>query len=129
MKVKQTFFQFFMYLVVGGLATIVEWGFFLFLNSFCGLYYQLATTLAFVASTAANWFFGRLILFHPMKQNTIKELLKIYVVSIIGLLMNLIIMYVAIELIGLKALYSKIIATGIVFIWNFLIRKIVIYKI
>lgn len=57
------------------------------------------------------------------------EIAKIYAVSVIGLLMNMAIMFVAVEKIGLPEMLSKIIATGIVFGWNFLVRKLVIYKI
>ena len=129
MKLKETSIQFFIYFIVGGLATIVEWSAFYVLNSIFNIHYAFATTLAFILSTAANWLFGRLILFRDSKQNTAKELVKIYMVSIIGLLMNIAIMFVAIEKLGIQDMISKIIATGIVFIWNFLIRKLVIYKI
>lgn len=129
MKLKQTSIQFFLYLIVGGLATIVEWAVFYVLNSFLLIHYALSTAIAFILSTFANCFFGRLILFHESKQNIAKELVKIYAVSIIGLLMNIAIMFVAVEKIGIQEILSKIIATGIVFIWNFLIRKLLIYKI
>lgn len=129
MKLKQISIQFFIYFIVGGLATIVEWVAFYVLNSLFAVHYAFATTLAFILSTAANWLFGRLILFRDSKQNTAKELVKIYMVSIIGLLMNIAIMFVAIEKLGIQDMIAKIIATGIVFIWNFLIRKLVIYKV
>ena len=129
MKLKQISVQFFIYFIVGGLATIVEWAAFYVLNSLFAVHYAFATTLAFILSTATNWLFGRLILFRDSKQNTAKELVKIYMVSIIGLLMNIAIMFVAIEKLGIQDMIAKIIATGIVFIWNFLIRKLVIYKV
>jgi cell wall teichoic acid glycosylation protein gtcA len=129
MKLKQTSIQFFFYLIVGGLATIVEWVAFYVLSSLFKVHYAPATSLAFILSTAANWLFGRLIMFRDSKQSTAKELLKIYMVSIIGLLMNIAIMFVAIEKLGIQEMISKIVATGIVFIWNFLIRKLVIYKV
>ncbi|MBQ3670128.1 MAG: GtrA family protein [Treponema sp.] len=129
MKLKQTSIQIFLYLIVGGLATLVEWGAFYALNTVCALHYAPATALAFILSTAANWLFGRLILFHASKQNTAGELLKIYAVSIVGLLLNIAIMAVAVEKFAISEMISKILATGIVFGWNFLIRKLVIYKI
>ena len=129
MQIKKSFTQLFLYLIVGGLATLVEWGAFYALNGLLRLHYMAATALAFVLSTAANWAFGRLILFRGAKQNTAAELAKIYAVSVIGLLLNLAIMFVAVEKCGLSEMLSKIGATGIVFAWNFLIRKLVIYKI
>ena len=128
MKLKQTSIQLFLYLIVGGLATLVEWAAFFALNTICALHYVPATALAFVLSTAANWLFGRLILFRASK-STASEILKIYAVSVIGLLLNLAIMFFAVEKLHFSEMIAKIGATGIVFAWNFLIRKLVIYRI
>lgn len=129
MKIKKSFVQLFLYLIVGGLATLVEWGAFYELNQRLTVHYMAATALAFALSTFANWGFGRLILFRVSNQNTWFELVKIYAVSIIGLLFNIGIMYVEVDKLLMDEMLSKMIATGIVFIWNFLIRKLVIYKI
>jgi putative flippase GtrA len=129
MKIKKSFVQLFLYLIVGGLATLVEWGAFYELNQRLTVHYMAATALAFALSTFANWGFGRLILFRVSNQNTWFELVKIYAVSIIGLLFNIGIMYVEVDKLMMDEMLSKMIATGIVFIWNFLIRKLVIYKI
>ena len=96
------------------------------------LHYAAATALAFIASTFANWLLGRLILFRDAQKSkaaTAKELLKIYAVSVAGLVMNLAIMFVAVEKCAISERPAKILATGIVFAWNFLVRKLVIYKV
>lgn len=129
MEIKQTTIQFFLYLVVGALATVVEWGAFYVFDSVCGIHYMISTPLAFILSTFANWSFGKLILFRKKSENVAGEIFKIYLISVLGLLMNIAIMFVAVEKIGISDMISKIIATGIVFIWNFLIRKFWIYKV
>lgn len=118
--------QFFLYIIVGGIATIAEWICFFFFDKI--IHYFWATSLAFVFSTFVNWSVGRLILFKGKVNSLIKELMQIYSTSIIGLVLNLIIMYLVVEWIGLSEMKAKIIGTGIVFFWNFLIRKLVIYK-
>ena len=130
MEVKQTARQLFLYLIVGGLATIVEWAAFYVLNVLIGVHYLTSTALAFILSTLANWLFGRLILFKENRPKSLtKELIKIYATSIIGLLLNMLIMYLAVEKFGIYEMFSKIIASGLVFFWNFFIRKLLIYKI
>ena len=57
----------------------------------------------------------------------------IYAVSVIGLCLNEIIMFVTLNYVlvartPLEKMISKIAATGIVFFWNLLIRDLVIYK-
>ena len=119
--------QLFLYLIVGGGAALVEWFFFYIFIKEVRLNYIIATSLAFIFSTFANWALGRLLLFKS-NQNITKELVKIYLTSIAGLLMNLFIMWIAVDWLALGQMFSKILATGIVFFWNFLIRKRVIYK-
>ena len=129
MKNKQQFIkQFISYLFVGGGATIVEWvGFWIF-DHCLHIQYLVATALAFFFSTFANWLFGRLLTFKNSDKNIILELLQIYLTSIIGLLFNLIIMYVLVSKFSFPDMLSKIVATGIVFFYNFLVRKLIIYK-
>lgn len=129
-KINESIKQFMLYLIVGGGATIVEWiAFYLFFyNGFVKIHYMVSTSLAFILSTYANWALGRLIMFKA-SQNTWKEIAKIYLTSIAGLLMNLIIMWIAVRKMGCNEMLAKIVATGIVFFWNFLIRKFLIYKI
>ena len=129
MRLKNITRQFLLYLIVGALATIVEWAFFYILDIRGGMHYTVSVALAFILSTFANWAFGRLILFKKTDTGISKELISIYLTSIAGLLLNLLIMFILIEKIQLNDMISKIIATGLVFFWNFLIRKFVIYKI
>lgn len=127
MNLSKNVKQFILYFIVGGIATIVEWVMFYLLDSIASINYMLATTIAFAVSTFANWAAGRLIMF---KGNgyLLAELVKIYVTSIAGLFMNLLIMWIAIDGIGIPNFISKVIATGIVFFWNFAVRKLMIYK-
>ncbi len=127
MSFKNNVKQLVLYLIVGGIATVVEWVLFYLLNTPLKVNYLLATALAFIVSTFANWLAGRLIMFKPVGKLW-PELLKIYLTSIAGLLMNLVIMWIAVDVLGIAEFASKMIATALVFSWNFLIRKLIIYK-
>lgn len=56
---KKIIQQFISYFFVGGISAIVEWIFFALFANFVELNYLFATCLAFVFSTATNWFLGR----------------------------------------------------------------------
>lgn len=127
MKSKDNVKQLFLYLVVGGGATVVEWIVFYLLNVQLHIHYMVATGIAFLLSTFANWALGRMIMFQS-DQSIWKELTKIYLTSIAGFLMNLLIMWIAVQQMHCNEMLAKMIATGIVFFWNFLIRKLVIYR-
>ncbi len=121
--------EFILYLIVGGLATLVEWAAFWVLDSLAGIQYLLATALAFALSTFANWGFGRLMVFEKREDMSLwKELSAIYLASVAGLFFNLVIMFCLVQFLAVPEMISKMIATGLVFIYNFLIRKLVIYK-
>lgn len=121
--------HFISYLFVGGAATLVEWLFFWLFEGVLQIQYLVATVLAIVISTFSNWLFGRLWTFKDsQKGNVLLEIGKIYVASIVGLLLNLLIMWALVDGIHLHEMLSKIIATGIVFLYNYLVRIWVIYR-
>lgn len=124
---KNNIKDFFLYLIVGGIATISEWIIFFILDK-CSIYYIAATIIAYMLSTFVNWLAGRVLVFKESNQSFIKEIISIYVSSIIGLLLNLFLMWIAVDLLKVNKMLSKIAATAIVFIYNFLVRKLYIYK-
>lgn len=142
--------QFASYLIVGGAATLVEWVCFYVLDGPLGpqmlalagrirpesaeaalsMATLISTAIAFTIATFANWVLGRLLTFrHAQKKNTAAELGAIFVVSVIGLLANLGLMQLFANTLGWNAMLSKVLATGIVFVWNFLSRKLLIYRV
>ena len=127
--------QFISYFFVGGVAAIVEWVMFFIFANVLQINYFVSTVIAFIFSTTANWILGRITTFkdnNTYKDKKAKEAFLVFIVSAIGLLFNLILMYLFVTVMrfdsSLGKTLSKIAATGIVFIWNFLIRKLVIYK-
>ena len=117
-----------LYIIVGGIATAVEWCTFYVLNHFYGVQYILGTAIAFFFSTFVNWATGRILVFKESHQSFWKEISKIYLTSIAGFIINIVIMYIAVDVLNIDIMLAKIIATSIAFFWNFLIRKLVIYK-
>lgn len=134
-SMKDNIKQFISYFFVGGVAAVVEWiMFFLFANVIT-LNYILSTVLAFIFSTTTNWILGRVFTFKnskSYKNNVGKEAFAVFLVSAIGLLFNMFLMYIFVTVMGFDSVIgktaSKIAATGIVFVWNFLIRKLVVYR-
>lgn len=125
---SKQFQDFFLYVIVGGLATIVEWIAFWVLANSIHIQYLVSTALAFIFSTFANFFGGRLLVFKSGKDSLLREIISIYLASIVGLLLNLFIMFILVQTFIINKMLSKIAATAIVFIYNYLVRKLVIYR-
>ncbi len=123
--------QFAGYFLVGGMAAIVEWVSFFICNKIIMTNYLLATVFAFILATFTNWAIGRKTIFQKANKlkNRFTEIRLIYLVSGTGLLLNLILMYFLVGYFMFNAMFAKIAATGIVFLWNFLMRKYYVYKI
>ncbi len=116
------------YFFVGLGAAITEWVVFYLLDEKVGFHYAVATSLAYILSTFVNWLLGRLITFRKSGIGIIKELVGVYLASAVGLIINIVLMFALVDLLHINEIMSKIISTGIVFFWNFYIRKKVIYK-
>lgn len=126
-----------LYLFVGGTAALVEWGlfyiFFMFLLPPLGLFFTynmlLATTLAFSLSTLYHYFLGNVLVFDSgSKYKRGKELSLVFLVSIIGLGFNLFFMYIFASLLEWNPMFSKVLTSCIVVVWNYLSRKKWIFR-
>lgn len=134
------YMKLFMYLCVGGSAALLEWGlFFLFFSglthiSFFPLQTQTvlaATTLAFATSTLYHYILcNRFVFDSGSRYQRGAELSLVFLVSTIGLGWNLLLMWLFTSpvILGLNPMLSKIIASAIVTVWNYVSRKKWIFK-
>jgi Predicted membrane protein len=126
--------HFISYLVVGSIATLVEWGAYYCFDPVMHINTYTSVALAFVVSTFANWVAGRLMTYrNAAKQSLWKEIASIYGAAVIGLGLNELIMLFLLNVImtsqtSTDKMISKVTATAIVFFWNYLIREFYIYK-
>ena len=67
-------------------------------------------------------------MFDVTKKQTAKDFTVFIVLSVLGLVLNSIIMYISVDIIEIHELISKIIATFVVMIYNFITRKIFVEK-
>ena len=110
------FVKIILYLFVGGSAALIEWAFFYVFSEAAGINY--------LASTACAYFMCNILVFTSgVRYGKAKEISLVFLVSGMGLLFNLILMYVFVGLFALPGLLSKIAATCIVVVWNYLARK------
>lgn len=112
--------QFISYFFVGGVAAVVEWIMFFLFANVLQIHYFVSTVLAFIFSTSANWILGRITTFKDnvsYKDKKAKEAVLVFAVSAIGLLFNLVLMYLFVTVMGFDSpagnTLSKIAATGI----------------
>jgi len=115
--------QFFRYCFVGGVATVVDWGTLYLMEKL--VHYLLAAAAGFVCGLICNYGLSKWMVFNgsSAKMDSKKEFLVYAAIGLVGLGLTLVLMYIMTQWLGLYFMLSKVIATLLVLIWNFLARR------
>lgn len=127
---KNGFLQFFRYLFVGGIATVVDWGVLMGLTELLQLHHLVSAIFAFVAGLGTNFLLSKLLVFRASeaKTNSLLEFLGYALIGLVGLGMTELILFLFTDGLSLHYMLSKAIATAVVLVWNYLARKLLLYK-
>jgi putative flippase GtrA len=127
---KNGFLQFFRYVFVGGIATIVDWGVYYLLSEVAGIHYLVAHVVSFFAGLITNFVLSKLLVFkaNEAKVNPVLEFVGYAVIGLIGLGLSALIIFLLHGKLGLNNMVSKIISTLIVLVWNYVARKLILYR-
>lgn len=110
--------------IVGILAFIIDYGILLFLTETLHIHYLFSSALSYIIALIFNYVCSIRFVFNSKKNlNKQKEFLIFCILSFIGLGINQLIMWFMVEKIHIFYAITKIIATVIVMIWNFISRK------
>lgn len=122
---KKLLAQFMKFGVVGVIAFVIDYGLLALLTELFGINYLVSATISFTASVVFNYVASmRYVFTHKEGMGRRREFVIFVVLSVIGLLINNGCMWAGVELLGVHYLLTKIVATAIVMIWNFVTRKI-----
>lgn len=122
---KKLLAQFMKFGVVGVIAFVIDYGLLALLTELFGINYLVSATISFTASVVFNYVASmRYVFTHKEGMSRRREFVIFVVLSVIGLLINNGCMWAGVELLGVHYLLTKIVATAIVMIWNFVTRKI-----
>lgn len=127
-KLENLFIQIFKFAIVGGSAFLIDYGVFTLLSQVFQIHYLIASGLSFSISVIYNYILSIKWVFDVTKKQTTKDFIVFIILSIGGLILNSIIMYIAVDLMHIHELIAKIIATAIVMVYNFITRKIFVEK-
>ena len=122
---KKLFSQFIKFGVVGAIATVIDFGLLIFLTEVFHINYLISATVAFTAAVIFNYLASmRYVFTHKEELSRRKEFIIFVVLSVIGLLINNGCMWLGVELFAIDYRITKVVATAIVVLWNFITRKI-----
>ena len=124
-KMKKLFIQLFRFGVVGGSAFLIDYGIMVFLTEFGKMNYLLSSGISFAVSVIYNYVLSINWVFEVKKDQTGKRnFIYFLLLSIIGLGINEILMWIFVEALHIYYMAAKIGVTFIVMVYNFITRKI-----
>ena len=136
---QNSFIEFFRYLFVGGIATVVDWLFsFGTERAVASLtpipsqwVYVIATTVGFAFGMVTNFLLSRAFVFSAKTaraRTKTGEFLGHLTVGVTGLLLSYLIVWMGTSLLVDAYMPFRMIATAVVFFWNYLAKKFFVYK-
>ena len=111
--------------IVGLLAFFIDYALFAFLYKIVGIHYLISAVISFCVSLAFNYTASmRYVFRHKSDMTRRREIILFFVGAVIGLGINEIMLYVGDVVFRIDPLITKILATVVVAVWNFVTRKI-----
>lgn len=113
------FLQFIKFCVVGGTGVVVDFSITFLCKEKLKLNKYIANSLGFMAAASTNYLLNRWWTFHSRDPQVAQQYVQFVGISAIGLILNNIIIYLLNDKAHLNFYLSKLIAIGIVTLWNF----------
>ncbi|HEX4144359.1 MAG TPA: GtrA family protein [Pirellulales bacterium] len=117
------------YLVVGGIAFVIDFGALVLLTELAHMNYLVAASVAFVCGLVTNYLLCvRWVFTSRSVDRQWVEFFVFVVIGLIGLVWNEVLMYLGTTGLGFHYSISKLLAVGLVLCWNFGVRKVLLFR-
>ena len=114
---------------VGFLCFFIDWGIMVFLTEVFGINPLISSTISFTVSVTVNYILSVTFVFETDKNaNKGSQFVIFVLLSIVGLGVNELCMWLGTDLLGIHYMITKVGATAVVMVYNFITRKIFIEK-
>jgi dolichol-phosphate mannosyltransferase len=121
------FKKFIKFCLVGGLGAIIDIGLLAFLVEFFAINVQLANVFSFIVAVINNFVGNKYWTFRDQNPRQYYQFSKFFLVSLIGLLLNVFLLKLFINW-GVWYLSAKLFITALVVLWNFLANRYWTFK-
>ena len=121
---EELMIQIFKFIVVGGIATVIDWIIYFVLYHFIKIEPIIANIISFAVAVVYNYWASCKYVFKVNKEKSrARQFVEFIVFAVIGLLINEVIIWGLHNELEWNAMLVKIIATAIVMVFNFVTRK------
>lgn len=121
--------QLYRYTLVGGFAFLIDFATLYCFTEFLAIHYLVSAAVAFLAGLITNYLLSiRWVFEHRSFTSAKREFIIFAVIGVFGLMMNELCIWFFTEKAEFHYLASKIGAAGFVFLWNFVARKVILFR-
>ncbi|WP_293739941.1 GtrA family protein [uncultured Parabacteroides sp.] len=127
-KTDNLLIQLIRYTIVGGLAFIVDFGLLFILTEYLGLHYIVSATCSFLAGLLVNYYISTAWVFESTIKSKQIEFTFFALIGVVGLGLNNLLIWIFTEKCHIYYMFSKLITAVLVYLWNFLGRKYLVFN-
>lgn len=128
-KTDNTYVQGFRYLFAGAAGFITDFTILFILTHFLDIFYLISATVSFTVGVFITYLISIYWVFQQKShRKRTSEFILFVLIGIVGLILTLGLLWLFTEKLHIYYLISKIIATIIVYIWNFFARKKLLFS-
>ena len=125
---KRTIKEFIRYCFVGGIAFLVDYGILVFVTEVIGLDHKISAIFGFIAGLTVNYLLSKTIVFKAQVKNNATAFLIFAVIGVVGLGLTELGMWAGVDIWGYDYRIVKILVTGVVLVWNFTGKKLLVFN-
>ena len=111
------------FVLVGGACFVLDYGLLYVLTEYVGLYYLLSAGISFSVSVFVNSWLCLACVFRGADAQTRRAKMLFFGSSIAGLGLNQLLMWLLVDFAHIYYMIAKLIAAGIVMIWNYVLKR------
>ncbi len=124
---KKLLAQFVKFGIVGVIAFAIDYGLLVVLTEVFHIDYLISATISFTAAVVFNYLASmRYVFTHKEGMSRRREFIIFVLLSIAGLLINNLMLWAGVELLSVDYRITKLVATAVVMVWNFVTRKLLL---
>jgi len=121
--------EFLKYFVAGGLAFVFDFSVLMLLYRIFHVHYLIAAAIGLLFGFTITYVLSIKWVFRNRSVSDQRSEVSIFfVIGMVGFVLSELIMWIGVDILLFTVPMTKLIATGIVFVWNFLIRKILLFR-
>ena len=126
---KKLIEQIFKFGIIGVLAFVIDYGIMILLSEVFNINYLISSGISFTISVIFNYICSMKYVFVGRDDiSKEKEFIIFVILSVIGLGINQLVMWLMVDKLGMFYAIVKLFATAVVMVWNFVTRKIFLEK-